>query len=117
MGTLSYAGATSHVGKIARDPHATPDFSAGLHAAWRTMQDELYQQQVDALVVVGTDHYETFGLQNYPSFCIGASDSYEAWGSSETRPARSPGTPNSPSLCWRAWWRAGSICPARTRCD
>lgn len=80
MGTLSYAAATSHVGKIARDPHATSDISDGLHAAWRTMQDELYQQEVDALIMVGTDHYETFGLQNYPSFCIGAGDSYQAWG-------------------------------------
>ncbi|MFC0527629.1 DODA-type extradiol aromatic ring-opening family dioxygenase [Phytohabitans kaempferiae] len=80
MGTLAYAGATSHVGKIARDPHATPEVSDGLHAAWDTMRDDLYGREVDALIVVATDHYETFGLHNYPSFCLGVSDSYEAWG-------------------------------------
>src|SRR5690606_17290113 len=80
MGTVVYAGATSHVGKIARDPHAAPEISSQLHAAWDRMRDDLYAREVDALVVVATDHYETFGLQNYPSFCLGVGDSYQAWG-------------------------------------
>lgn len=77
MGAVTYAAATSHVGRIVRDPQTAPD---ALNAAWRALQDDLYDQDIDALVVVATDHYETFGLDNYPSFCIGASDSYDAWG-------------------------------------
>ena len=80
MGAITYAAATSHVGKIVRDPHAMPHASDALHAAWRILRDELYDREVDAVVVVATDHYETFGLDNYPSFCVGANDTYEAWG-------------------------------------
>jgi aromatic ring-opening dioxygenase catalytic subunit (LigB family) len=68
------------VGKIARDPHAAPAQSDGLHATWQAMQDELYALELDALIVVSSDHYETFGLANYPIMCLGVADEYRAWG-------------------------------------
>ncbi|MCR1782700.1 hypothetical protein KVF89_09165 [Nocardioides carbamazepini] len=80
MGRLVYAGATSHVGAILKNPDAHPDRNQVLTAAWQTMTRDLATADPDVVVVVATDHYETFGLEHYPIFCIGSADSYPAWG-------------------------------------
>ena len=80
MGELVYVGATSHVGAILKNPNAHPDRSPRLDEAWRTMTSEIEAADPDVVVVIATDHYETFSLEHYPIFCIGAADSYEAWG-------------------------------------
>lgn len=79
-GQLVYVGATSHVGAIIKNPDAHPERSRRLDAAWRTMTADLAAADPDAVVVIATDHYETFGLEHYPIFCIGAAETYEAWG-------------------------------------
>lgn len=80
MGTLVYAAATSHVGAIIKNPDAHPASSSRLHAAWDRMTAEIDAADPDVVVVIATDHYETFGLEHYPSLCLGVADSYEAWG-------------------------------------
>lgn len=80
MGTLVYAGATSHVGAIIKNPQAHPDRNQALHGAWDQMGAEVAAADPDVVIVVATDHYETFGLEHYPVFCLGSADSYEAWG-------------------------------------
>jgi aromatic ring-opening dioxygenase catalytic subunit (LigB family) len=79
MGRIVYAGATSHVSLIIRKPHAHPDRSSRLDAAWRQMTADIAQAGPDVVVIVATDHYETFHLENYPTFCIGAAPAHEAW--------------------------------------
>lgn len=79
MATLVYAGATSHVSGIVRTPDAHPEYSPRLDAAWQEMIDALQRANPDVVVVVSTDHYETFGLENYPIFCIGAADIHGVW--------------------------------------
>ncbi len=79
MGRLVYAGATSHVSGILRNPDADPEHSPLLHDAWRQMTAGIQQADPDVVVVVATDHYETFGLENYPIFCVGAAPEHDAW--------------------------------------
>lgn len=79
MSAVVWAGATSHVGAIVRDPHAASERSDRLHTAWDRMATEIRQARLDALVVAATDHYETFGLEHYPTFCVGIGDRFEAW--------------------------------------
>jgi aromatic ring-opening dioxygenase catalytic subunit (LigB family) len=79
MGRLVYAGATSHVSGILRNADAHPEHSPRLDAAWRQMTADLERAAPDVVVVVATDHYETFGPENYPIFCIGAAPEHDAW--------------------------------------
>jgi aromatic ring-opening dioxygenase catalytic subunit (LigB family) len=80
MGRIAYAAATSHVGAIMKNPHADPPRSARLDRGWARMDAEIAAADLDALVVVATDHYETFGLENYPTFCLGLGDEFDGWG-------------------------------------
>lgn len=80
MSELAYVAATSHVGAIIKDPDALPERSTLLHAAWDKMAAEIADARLDAVIVVGTDHFETFNLENHPTFCLGVAEEYEAWG-------------------------------------
>ncbi|QXJ23861.1 2,3-dihydroxyphenylpropionate 1,2-dioxygenase [Actinomadura graeca] len=79
MGHLAFAAATSHVGAIVKNPDADPDVSGVLHEAWRRLDAEIAAARLDAVVLVATDHYETFGLENYPAFCLGVAGEHEGW--------------------------------------
>jgi aromatic ring-opening dioxygenase catalytic subunit (LigB family) len=80
MSAVTWSGATSHVGAIVKNPDAAPERSGPLNAAWLQMTEQIRDAAVDALIVAATDHYETFGLEHYPTFCLGVADSYEGWG-------------------------------------
>ncbi|MCK9904410.1 hypothetical protein MXD63_30735 [Frankia sp. Cpl3] len=80
MARVVLAAATSHVGAIVKDPHTAPADSGVLHDAWRRLDAEIAAAELDGVVVVATDHYETFGLDNYPAFCLGVADDFEGWG-------------------------------------
>lgn len=80
MSTVTWIGATSHVGAILKNPDAAPERSHKLATAWERMAAEIRDARPDALIVVATDHYETFGLEHYPTFCLGMAEEYEGWG-------------------------------------
>jgi aromatic ring-opening dioxygenase catalytic subunit (LigB family) len=80
MGHLALAAATSHVGAIVKNAQADPANSKVLHDAWRRLDAEIAEARLDAVVLVATDHYETFGLENYPAFCIGLGEEHRGWG-------------------------------------
>ncbi len=79
MGTLVYAGTTSHVSGIIRTPDAHPERTPRLHEAWRRMTAALAAADPDVVVVIAPDHYETFGPENLPIFCLGAAAHHDAW--------------------------------------
>jgi len=93
MSTLAYIAATSHVGAIIKNPDALPERSAELHVAWDRMAAEIADAKLDAVIVVGTDHFETFNLENHPTFCLGVAEGYEAWGEFGNPDGSLDGTP------------------------
>ncbi|WP_166352449.1 hypothetical protein [Phytoactinopolyspora limicola] len=80
MSAVIWTGATSHVGAIIKNPDPAPERSGPLNAAWDRMAEQIRAARLDAMVVVATDHYETFRLEHYPTFCLGVADEYEGWG-------------------------------------
>ncbi|MEU8205755.1 hypothetical protein [Streptosporangium sp. NPDC049046] len=80
MAHLALCAATSHVGAIVKNPDAAPEQSGNLHRAWQRLDEEIAGLELDAVVVIATDHYETFGLENYPVFCLGLAAEHKAWG-------------------------------------
>jgi aromatic ring-opening dioxygenase catalytic subunit (LigB family) len=93
MSLLAYVGATSHVGAIIKNPDALPERSSLLKEAWERMTAEIAEARLDAVVVVGTDHFETFNLENHPTFCLGVAESYAAWGEFGNPGGEVPGAP------------------------
>ncbi len=79
MAQLVYAGATSHVSGIIRTPDASPQYTDLLDSAWKRMSADLKAAEPDVVIIIGTDHQETYGLENYPVFAIGQADEYPAW--------------------------------------
>ncbi|SDY78808.1 DODA-type extradiol aromatic ring-opening family dioxygenase [Herbiconiux ginsengi] len=80
MSRMALVAATSHVGAIIKNPDAVPERSSLLKSAWERLTVEIAAADLDAVIVVGTDHFETFNLENHPTFCLGVADDYEAWG-------------------------------------
>ncbi|MWA05396.1 2,3-dihydroxyphenylpropionate 1,2-dioxygenase [Actinomadura sp. LD22] len=107
MARVVLAGATSHVGAIVKDPHADPADSDVLHEAWRRLDADIAAADLDGVVLVATDHYETFGLDNYPAFCLGIADSFEGWGEFGNPGGRVPGRPELAGELLGALTRAG----------
>ncbi|WP_445397921.1 hypothetical protein ACSMX9_27360 [Streptomyces sp. LE64] len=93
MGRVVLAAATSHVGAIVKNPDADPERSSVLHAAWQRLDREIAEAELDAVVVVATDHYETFGLENYPAFCIGLAEEHRGWAEFGNPGGTVPGRP------------------------
>jgi aromatic ring-opening dioxygenase catalytic subunit (LigB family) len=88
MADLVFAGATSHVSGILKNQTAHPDRFPRLAAAWEKMTADIAAADPDIVIVIATDHYETFGPDNYPTFCVGAAPEYEPWNEFDT-----PGQP------------------------
>ncbi|MFF0771306.1 hypothetical protein ACFYUK_20635 [Nonomuraea wenchangensis] len=95
MARLALCAATSHVGAIVKNPDAAPEQSGTLHQAWRSLDEEIARLELDAVVVIATDHYETFGLENYPAFCLGLAPEHEAWGEFGNPTGTVPGRPEA----------------------
>ncbi|MEV7284815.1 hypothetical protein AB0O01_09695 [Streptomyces sp. NPDC093252] len=93
MGRVALAAATSHVGAIVKNGDADPRRSSVLHAAWERLDGEIAAAELDAVVVVATDHYETFGLENYPAFCIGLAAEHQGWAEFGNPGGTVPGRP------------------------
>ncbi|MFC5750181.1 hypothetical protein [Actinomadura rugatobispora] len=93
MGHLALAAATSHVGAIVKNAQADPEVSAILHQAWRRLDAEIAAADLDAVVLVATDHYETFGLENYPAFCLGLAEEHHGWAEFGNPGGTVPGRP------------------------
>ena len=49
-----------------------------VYSGFRSVGEALRDTKPDAVIVVSDDHLHNFYLDNFPAFCIGAGDSYEA---------------------------------------
>jgi aromatic ring-opening dioxygenase catalytic subunit (LigB family) len=98
MGQIVYSAATSHVAAIVKNPDADPARAAILDAAWTRMDAEIAAAALDAVIIVGTDHYETFGLDNYPAFCLGLNAEFDGWGEFGSARTRVDGAPETAAL-------------------
>ncbi|UDY23397.1 hypothetical protein [Nocardioides sp. Kera G14] len=78
MGTLVYAGTTSHVSGILRDPSTDTAQGAALAAGWDAMAADLAAADPDVVILIAPDHQEAFGLENLPIFALGSAEIHRA---------------------------------------
>jgi aromatic ring-opening dioxygenase catalytic subunit (LigB family) len=81
MGCLVWAASVSHTGAMIRGRGSgEPDKEERVFAAFAQLSERLRAAELDALIVVGTDHFMTFSYDFLPIFCIGTGDHSEGWG-------------------------------------
>jgi 2,3-dihydroxyphenylpropionate 1,2-dioxygenase len=81
MAQLIFAGALAHTAQMVRTPHKLD--AAQRHAvfgALDTMRQRLVDSRPDLLVIFGSDHFQSFHLDNMPAFCIGIGSHTETFG-------------------------------------
>jgi len=76
--SLVYAGICCHAPGITSRPEAAdPKLLAQLHAAFERQRKAIESANTDAIIVVSSEHFATFFMNNMPTFSIGLADSYE----------------------------------------
>lgn len=81
MGALVGAFAVSHTSLMVRAyDKADPVKAARIREAFVAVRKVLEQLEPDAVIVVSSEHFKTFFLDNFPTFCIGVAPSYKGWG-------------------------------------
>ena len=75
---LAFAAAAVHApGITGRRDAATPQQRDILFGAFDALRKRIEAAQLNALVVVSSEHYTNFFLNNAPPFCIGLADAYD----------------------------------------
>lgn len=75
---LVFAAACVHgPGITGRRDMATPAQRDTLYGAFARLREQLQAARLDALVMVSSEHYTNFFLDNAPAFCIGLADAHE----------------------------------------
>lgn len=86
MAELVLAAATPHnplLWRSMRDP--MPDDLAGVAAGFARIRRAFAEHELDAVVVIGTDHLRQFFYDNSPAFVVGKAESYHGTWENEVR--------------------------------
>jgi aromatic ring-opening dioxygenase catalytic subunit (LigB family) len=76
--SLVYAGVCCHApGITSRTETADPQIVKGLYAAFDRQRQAIQTSAAEALVVVSSEHFANFFMDNMPTFTIGMADVYE----------------------------------------
>ena len=78
MGTVVAAAAMSHAPGIAGmgGPGPDPEAEGRFHAALHRIAEHLEQSRPDVLLVVTSEHFSNFYLNNVPAICIGTAPAF-----------------------------------------
>ena len=76
--TLVYAGTCCHApGMTSRAEMAAPETRKQLHDAFARQRQALVDTGTEALVMVSSEHFANFFMDNMPTYSIGMADAYE----------------------------------------
>lgn len=71
MGSLVGAYATSHTAMVIRKFQPDNDTHVAVHQAFAQLRAEVDRLSPDVLVVVGSEHLNSFGYDSFPQICVG----------------------------------------------
>lgn len=90
MGRLVGAYATSHTAMIIRKFEPDNKVHAAIHEAFAQVRAEVDRLAPDVLVVIGSEHLNSFSYDSFPQICIGIGDSATGWGDGGVASAELP---------------------------
>ncbi len=96
MGELVWAACASHAGGQLRVQTAAGQDQERIdrvYAGWAQLRQSLEAAGPDVLIVVGTDHFQTFSYDLMPVFAIGRGEASWTWGEFGTGVTQVPGLP------------------------
>lgn len=81
MALLVYAAAASHTAQLVRTPDKLrPSQREAIYGGLEQIRMHLANSRPNVLVIFGTDHYQSFHLDNMPAFCIAIGQATETFG-------------------------------------
>ena len=80
MARLVGAYATSHTAMIIRKFQPADPVHAAVHAAFGQVRREVDRLAPDVLVVIGSEHLNSFGYECFPQICVGIGEKATGWG-------------------------------------
>lgn len=90
MGSLVGAYATSHTAMIIRKFQSDNDVHVAVHQAFAQVRAEVDRLRPDLLVVVGSEHLNSFGYDSFPQICVGVGETATGWGDGGVASAEVP---------------------------
>ncbi|GAB3364612.1 DODA-type extradiol aromatic ring-opening family dioxygenase [Modestobacter lapidis] len=90
MGRLVGAYATSHTAMIIRKFQPDNDVHAAVHEAFDQVRAEVDRLAPDVLVVIGSEHLNSFGYDSFPQICVGIGETATGWGDGGVASAELP---------------------------
>lgn len=90
MGRLVGAYATSHTAMIIRKFEPDNEVHAAVHEAFAQVRAEVHRLAPDVLVVIGSEHLNSFSYDSFPQICIGIGDTATGWGDGGVASAELP---------------------------
>ncbi|MEU6646725.1 hypothetical protein ABZ863_29850 [Saccharomonospora sp. NPDC046836] len=80
MADIVGAYALTHSSLMVGQPELVADeLREACYAAYHRVRQELVESKVDVLVVLGSDHFNSYFYDLFPQWCVGRADSYEGW--------------------------------------
>lgn len=80
MAELVGAYALSHSSFMVSQPQLVPaEVSERCYAAYDRVRKRLAELAPDVVILIGTDHFNTFSFDTMPQWCVGRRSSYDGW--------------------------------------
>lgn len=82
MGDIVWGACTAHTAAMMREPPGGADAARAsrVFAAFDALKASLAAARADLLVIIATDHFETFSHASLPVFALGQGASFDSWG-------------------------------------
>lgn len=80
MGHLIAGFGTSHTGMMIRAYNPSDDAQRRVHEGFRQISEEIDAYAPDTIIVIGSEHLNSFSLDNMPQICVGIGDTCVGWG-------------------------------------
>lgn len=90
MGRLVGAYATSHTAMIIRKFDPANEVHTAVHEAFAQVRAEVDRLAPDVLVVIGSEHLNSFGYDSFPQICVGIGETATGWGDGGVASAELP---------------------------
>lgn len=110
MGELVWAACVSHAGGQLRVRTGVGEEQRQMdrvYAAWDQLRASLQIARPEALIVVGTDHFQTFSYDFMPVFAVGRGEVAQTWGEFGTGALEVAGAPELADVIHRELVRTG----------
>jgi hypothetical protein len=90
MGVLVAGYGVSHTAMMIRKYRPEEPIHRSVHQAFGQLREEIDRLAPDVLVVIGSEHLNSFGYEAFPQICVGIGETCTGWGDGGVASASTP---------------------------